>query len=158
MKGSLFVLSVLAVTVYLTVAAWEDYKTCEVTRWKHLIGGIPAIFLLCTKCGQFSWQEYAMILAFALLFVLAGCLGVYGMADGYVFMNLTLLFGSIGGMAGIGMVILIMVTAGCSFLINHLVKCIEKRRKLFQNMAAALIPHILIGYVIVWVGVFIYAA
>ena len=158
MKESLFVLSVLAVTVYLTVAAWEDYKTCEVTRWKHLIGGVPAIFLLCTKCGQYSWQEYAMILAFALLFVLAGCLGAYGMADGYVFMILTLFLGSMGGMAGIGVVILILITAGFSFLIHHLVKCMVKRRKLFQNMAAALIPHILIGYVIVWVGVFIYAA
>ena len=158
MKESLFVLSVLAVTVYLIVTAWEDYKTCEVTRWKHLIGGIPAIFLLCTKCGQFSWQEYAMILAFSLLFVLAGCMGAYGMADGYVFMILTLLFGSMGGMAGVGIVILIMITAGFSFLIHHLVKCMIKRRKLFQNMAAALIPHILIGYGIVWTGVFIYAA
>lgn len=158
MKESLFVLSVLAVTVYLTVAAWEDYKTCEVTRWKHLIGGIPAICLLGTKYGQYSWQEYAMILAFACLFVLAGCLGAYGMADGYVFMILTLLFGSMGGPAGVGIVILIMITAGFSFLIHHLVKCIVKRKKIFRNMAAALIPHILIGYGIVWVGIFIYAA
>jgi len=158
MKESLFVLCALAVTVYLTVAAWEDYKTCEVTRWKHLIGGIPAICLFCTQCGQHSWQEYAMTFAFSLLFVLAGCLGAYGMADGYVFMILTLFFGSMGGMTGIGMVILIMITAGFSFLIHHLVKCMIKRRKLFQNMAAALIPHILIGYGIVWAGVFIYAA
>ena len=100
MKESLFVLCVLAVTVYLTVAAWEDYKTCEVTRWKHLIGGIPAICLLGMKYGQYSWQEYAMILAFSLLFVLAGCLGAYGMADGYVFMILTLLFGSFQGLLG----------------------------------------------------------
>ena len=77
MKESLFVLSVLAVTVYLTVAAWEDYKTCEVTRWKHLIGGIPALFLLCTNCSQYSWQGCAMILAFSLLFVRIGCMGVY---------------------------------------------------------------------------------
>ena len=99
-----------------------------------------------------------MTFAFSLLFVLAGCLGAYGMADGYVFMILTLFFGSMGGMTGIGMVILIMITAGFSFLIHHLVKCMIKRRKLFQNMAAALIPHILIGYGIVWAGVFIYAA
>lgn len=158
MKEILFILSVLAVTVYLTVAAWEDHKTCEVTRWKHLIGGIPVVLLLCSKYSQYSWQEYALILVFSLLFVLAGCVGVYGMADGYVLMILVLLFGSIGGVMGIGMVILIMVIAGFSFVLTHLIKCIVKRRRLFQNMAAAFIPHILVGYVLIWIGVMIHAA
>ena len=158
MKEILFILSVLAVTVYLTVAAWEDHKTCEVTRWKHLIGGIPVVLLLCSKYSQHSWQEYALILVFSLLFVLAGCVGVYGMADGYVLMILVLLFASIGGVMGIGMVILIMVIAGFSFVLTHLIKCIVKRRRLFQNMAAAFIPHILVGYVLIWIGVMIHAA
>ena len=99
-----------------------------------------------------------MILAFSFLFVLIGSLGAYGMADGYVFMILTLFWGSVGGLAGIGMVILIMIIAGFSFLIHHLVKCMVNKGKLFQNMAAALIPHILIGYGIIWAGIFIYAA
>ena len=158
MRGILFWVCVLAVTVYLAVAAWEDYKTCEVTRWKHLIGGIPAIFLLCTRYHLYSWHENALILVYAMLFILAGRIGVYGMADGYVFMILTLFCGSIGGRAGIGAVILIMTVAGGSFLINHLAGCVAKKEKLFCNMASAFIPHILIGYVAIWIGVFEYVA
>lgn len=151
MKESLFVLSVLAVTVYLIVAAWEDYKTCEVTRWKHLIGGIPAILLLCNQIDQYSWRENAMILAFAFLFVLVGCVRVFGMADGYVLMILSLHFGSMGGLAGIGMVILIMIIAAFSFLICHVVECVVTHKKI-RNVAGALIPHIFVGYITVSVG------
>lgn len=150
MKESVFMLCVLAVTVYLAVAAWEDHKTCEVTRWKHLVGGIPAVFLLCTKYSQHFWQECAMILAFAILFVLAGYMGAYGVADGLVFANLTLFFGSIGGLAGSGVVILIMIIAAFSFLISHVFRCVVKHKKI-RNMAGALIPHILVGYMTVFV-------
>lgn len=155
MKESLFVLCVLAVTVYLIVTAWEDHKTCEVTRWKHLIGGISAMLLLCTQIDQYSWQEYAMILAFSLLFVLIGCIGVYGMADGYVLMILSLHFGSIGGLAGIGIVLLIMITAAFSFLVCHVVKCVVTHQKI-RNVAGALIPHIFVGYMVVSVGMVFY--
>ena len=155
MKESLFVLSVLAVTVYLIVTAWEDYKTCEVTRWKHLIGGIPAILLLCNQIDQYSWQENAMILAFAFLFVLAGCVRVYGMADGYVLMILSLHFGSMGGLAGIGIVILIMITAAFSFLVCHVIKCVVTHKKI-RNVAGALLPHIFVGYMVVSVGMVFY--
>lgn len=155
MKESLFVLSVLAVTVYLIVTAWEDHKTCEVTRWKHLIGGIPAMLLLCTQIDQYSWQEYAMILAFAFLFVLAGCVRVYGMADGYVLMILSLHFGSIGGLAGIGIVILIMITAAFSFFVCHVIKCVATHKKI-RNVAGALLPHILVGYIAVSIGMIFY--
>ena len=155
MKESLFVLCVLAVTVYLIVTAWEDHKTCEVTRWKHLIGGISAMLLLCIQIDQYSWQEYAMILAFSLIFVLIGCIGVYGRADGYVLMILSLHFGSIGGLAGIGIVLLIMITAAFSFLVCHVVKCVVTHQKI-RNVAGALIPHIFVGYMVVSVGMVFY--
>ena len=151
MKESLFVLCVLAVTVYLIVTAWEDHKTCEVTRWKHLIGGISAMLLLCIQIDQYSWQEYAMILAFSLIFVLIGCIGVYGRADAYVLMILSLHFGSIGGLAGIGIVLLIMITAAFSFLVCHVVECVVTHKKI-RNVAGALIPHIFVGYITVSVG------
>ena len=155
MKESLLLLSIMAVTVYLTVAAWEDYKTCEVTRWKHLIGGIPAILLLCTKYNQYSCQEYGMILAFSLLYVLAGYMGAYGMADGYVFMILTLHFGSIGGLAGIGIVILIMIMAAFSFLVCHVLKCVITHTRI-RNVSGAMIPHIFVGYMSAFIGMIFY--
>ena len=156
MREILFVACVLAVTVYLTVTAWEDHKTCEVTRWKHLIGGIPAIYLLCSRYELFLWWEYAVLLAFSAMYVLAGCMGVYGMADGYVLAILTLFFSGIGGLAGAGIVVLIMIVAGFSFLVTHLIECMVKRKKLFRNMAAAFVPHILIGYIVAWIGLFLY--
>lgn len=156
MREILFVACVLAVTVYLAVTAWEDHKTCEVTRWKHLIGGIPAIYLLCSQYGLSSLWEYAILLAFSAVYVLAGCMGVYGMADGYVLAILNLFFSGIGGLAGGGIVVLIMIVAGFSFLIAHLIECMVKRKKLFRNMAAAFVPHILIGYIVAWIGLFLY--
>lgn len=158
MREILFVVCVLAVTVYLTVTAWEDHKTCEVTRWKHLIGGIPAIYLLCSRYVLLSWQEYAILFAFSSLYILAGCMGVYGMADGYVLSVLNLFFCSIGGVSGSGIVVLVMIAASVSFLIIHLVRSVVKRRRLFSNMTGAFVPHILVGYVSAWMVLFLYAA
>ena len=158
MKEILFVLCVLAVTAYLAVAAWEDFKTCEITRWKHLMGLIPATILLCMGMNTFSRLELIIVLVFIVLYVIAGYCGVYGVADGFVFAILTLLFGAVGGVTGIGIVIIIMIIAGFSFLINHLVICMIKKKRLFQNVAAAFVTHILVGYIFVWTGLLIYAA
>lgn len=149
MRESIFLICVLAVTVYLAVTAWEDHKTCEVTRWKHLIGGIPAIILYCLHWNQHGMEENAMILAFAIIYVAVGFAGIYGFADGLVLANLSLFFGSIGGATGCGVILLIMIIAAFSFLICHVVKSIVTRRKVFQRISGALIPHILVGYLIV---------
>lgn len=120
-----------------------------------MIGGISVMLLLCTQIGQYSWREYAIILAFSLLFVLISYIGVYGMADGDVLMILSLHFGSIGGLAGIGIVLLIMITAAFSFLVCHVVKCVVTHKKI-RNVAGALIPHIFVGYMVVSVGMVFY--
>lgn len=146
MEKVVFLVCALAVTVYLAVTAWEDHKSCEVTRWKHLIGGIPAIFLFFLNVNKYNLEENAIILAFSLLYVVIGCVGVYGFADGLVLANLSLFFGSIGGVYGSGAVLLIMILSSFSFLGCHVVKCIMKKQKVFRNIAGALIPHIMAGY------------
>lgn len=157
MKEILFVLCVLGVTAYLAVTAWEDYNTCEITRWKHLMGVVPAIILLCMRMNTLFGLELIIILVFIGLYVIAGYCGIYGVADGFVFAILTLLFGAVGGVAGIGIVIIIMIIAGFSFLLTHLVICMIEKKRLFQNVAAAFVPHILVGYVLAWTGLLIYA-
>ena len=157
MKEILFVLCVLAVTAYLAVTAWEDFKTCEITRWKHLIGLIPAFILLCMRMNTFSGLELIIVLVFIVLYVIAGYCGIYGVADGFVFAILTLLFGAVGGVAGIGIVIIIMIIAGFSFVINHLVICMIKKKRVFQNVASAFVPHILVAYIFTWTGLLMYA-
>ena len=147
MEKVVLLLCTLAVTVYLAGTAWEDHKSCEVTRWKHLIGGIPASFLfLCNMCS-YSLEENAMVLAFSLVYIVIGYVGVYGFADGLVLANLSLFFGSIGGVCGSGAVFLLMILASFSFLGCHVVKSVADRKKVFQNVAGPLIPHILAGYV-----------
>ena len=156
MEKVMFILGTLAVTVYLAVAAWEDHKSCEVTRWKHLIGGIPAIFLFLLNVHDYSLEENAIILAFSLIYIAVGYVGVYGFADGLVFANLSLFFGSIGGVSGSGAVLLIMILASFSFLGCHVVKSVVCREKVFRNIAGALIPHILAGYItIVFIMLFL---
>jgi len=152
MRSVIFVLCVLVVTAYLAVVAWEDHKTCEVTRWKHLLGLSPAIILFCMKISEFSRLEVVLLFVFVSMYVLFGYLGVYGVADGFVLAILTLSFGAVGGVAGIGIVIVIMIVAGFSFMINHLFICMRKKRKLFQNVAAAFLPHIFVGYIFICVG------
>ena len=158
MKEILFVLCVVAVTVYLIVTAWEDYETCEITRWKHFIGLLPAMILFCMRMDTFSWIEFVIIIIFVTMYVLVGYLGIYGVADGFVFAILTMLFGAVGGVTGIGIVIIIMIIAGFSFMINHLVTCMIRKKRLFRNVAAAFVPHILVGYIFAWIGLLIYAA
>lgn len=146
MREWILLLCVCAVTAYLAVTAWEDHKTCEVTRWKHLIGGIPAILLFFVNFSQRSWEENAMIVAFSAMYVLIGYVGVYGFADGLVLSTLTMFFGSIGGAVGSGVVLCIAIIASFSFLFCHVAKSIIKKRSVIRNMAGAFIPHILIGY------------
>lgn len=146
MQQSIFLLCVLAVTAYLAVTAWEDHKTCEVTRWKHLMGFVPASCISIFRLDNHGMTECAIILAFAAAYILIGYWGVYGKADGFVFAILALFFGGIGGLAGIGIVVLIMVLSALSFMIKHIVICVARKEKLFQNVAGAYIPHIFVGY------------
>lgn len=147
MGNILFIVCSLAITVYMAVTAWEDYKSCEVTRWKHLVGGIPAILLYIINARRYSVMENLLILVFAVLYIIIGCCGVYGIADGLLLANLTLFCGSIGGISGCGAVLLIMIVAAFSFLITHTAKCVIYKRKIFLHMAGALIPHLFVGYV-----------
>lgn len=151
MYAVLFLLSVLAVTVYLVVTAWEDHKTCMVTRWKHLIGGIPAIIMYFLNINTYAFEENTMILVFVGLYIVIGCVGVYGFADGIVLAVLTLFFGGSAGMVGAGIVLVIMILAAFSFLICHVMKSVATHGKLFQNVTGALVPHILVGYIVVWI-------
>ena len=95
-----------------------------------------------------------MIVAFSVMFILMGYVGVYGFADGLVLSTLTMFFGSIGGTVGSGAVLCIAIMASFSFLLCHVVKSIIKKRSGIRNMAGPFIPHILIGYGSVCVAIF----
>lgn len=148
-KGIIFIICVLAFTVYLIVAAIEDAKSMEVTRGKHLIGFIPAVvvWILCAR--ERNIYDIGIIILFIGLWLLCGWIGVFGMADGFVFSNLTLFWGGIGGVAGVGMVILIMVLAGFSGMVEILVRKIATMKNFKENRKIAFVPHILVGYVVV---------
>ena len=157
MREWILLLCLCAVTTYLVVAALEDHKSCTVTRWKHLIGGVPAILLFIVNFSQRCWEQNAMILAFSVMYIVIGFAGVYGFADGLVFAVLTIFFGSIGGAVGSGAVLLIAIIASFSFLFFHCIENMAKKRKVFQNMAGPFIPYILAGYGILWAVILLYA-
>lgn len=148
-KGIIFIICVLAVTVYLIVAAIEDAKTMEVTRGKHLISLIPAVVVWILCASERNICDIGIILPFVILWMLCGCIRVYGMADGFVLSNLTLFWGGIGGVTGVGMVILIMVLAGFSGMGEILVKKLATAKNFKENRKIAFVPHILVGYLIV---------
>ena len=152
-KGIIFIICVLAVTVYLIVAAIEDAKSMEVTRGKHLIGFIPAVVVWILFVGERNICDIGIIILFIGLWMLCGWIGVYGMADGFVFANLTLLWGGIGGLAGVGMIILIMVLAGFSGIVEILVRKLATIKNFKENRKIAFIPHILISYAIVIIAI-----
>ena len=92
-----------------------------------------------------------VVLDFAAIFIGSGLFSVYGLADGFVLANLTLMFGGIGGAMGAGMVVLIMVLASFSFLVY---RCICDRitiKRLMKDKGAAFIPHVSVGYALVWI-------
>ncbi len=144
--GILIFAELLAATVYMQAVALEDSRTCQVTRWKHLIGFLPAITLLIINPYRLRVVDYACILLFTLLFFLFAGIKVYGLADGFVLANLTLLFGGIGGLAGVGMVILIIIIASMSMLLCHAFQAVRKKQKVLINASGAFIPHLLTGY------------
>ena len=148
-KGIFFIICALAVTVYLIVAAIEDAKNMEVTRGKHLIGFIPALatWLLCAE-GRNIFDIGVVILLIG-LWLLCGWIKVYGMADGFVFSNLTLFWGGVGGVTGVGMVILIMVLAGFSGMVEILARKLATIKSFQKNRKIAFVPHIFVGYVVV---------
>lgn len=149
MEKVIFIVCFLAVTVYLTVTAWEDQKSCEVTRWKHLLGSIPAIIMYVMHIDRYDLWEYVLVLFFAVIYVAIGYMGVYGFADGILMCVLTIFFGSIGGIAGVGIVLLIMIFAAFSFLICHVAKSIINHNRIYLHMPGALIPHLFVGYIAV---------
>ena len=155
MNTIIFIVCMVAVTVYLTVAAIEDYKTCEVTRWKHLIGFVPGLFYFVWNAGRFTRMDIRMVIGFAAIFVVAGLLGVYGLADGFVLANLTLMFGGIAGAMGAGMMVVIMVLASFSFLFYRLIKEGISWRKWKEDKGSAFIPHIVVAYLVSWIIVYI---
>ncbi len=148
-KGIIFIICVLAVTVYLIVVAIEDAKTMEVTRGKHLIGFIPAVVVWILCASERNICDIGIIILFVGLWMLCGWIRVYGMADGFVFANLTLFFGGIGGVAGVGVVILILVLAGFSGVVEILARKMATIKNFRENRKIAFVPHILVGYVVV---------
>ena len=71
-KGINLIICVLAVMVYLIVAAMEDRKSMEVTRIKHLIGFLPAqtAFLLCV--GEQTGFDIGALVVFMGICLLCG--------------------------------------------------------------------------------------
>jgi len=67
MKSMLLIGSFAATTIYLILAAVEDAKSFQVTRWKHLIGMIPALLLTMVYIRERSVLDMGMILLFVLL-------------------------------------------------------------------------------------------
>ena len=152
-KGIIFIICALAVTVYLIVAAIEDAKSMKVTRGKHLIGLIPEIATWLLYARERNIYDLGIVILFVCIWMLCGWIGVYGMADGFVFANLTLFWGGIGGVAGVGMVILIMVLAGFSGMVEILVRKLATVRNFGENRKIAFVPHIFGGYVVVIITV-----
>ena len=148
-KGFFFAICVLAVTVYLIVAAIEDGRSMEVTRGKHLIGFVPAVIVWLLYVNERDCFDVEMIVLFIGLWLLCGRIGVYGTADGFVFSNLTLFWGGIGGVAGVGMVILIMVLAGFSGMVEILIRKLATMKNFRENKKIAFVPHIFVGYAVI---------
>ncbi len=142
------ILACMAFTVYMVLAAIEDYKSLAVTRWKHLIGLIPALLCLYVGSGKHPVTDYVFIFVFVALFMAFGHIRIYGLADGFVLANLTLLFGGIGGVVGIGAVVVLMILAAFSMVICHIGKAVVKKKGLFHNYVAAFVPHLCVGYVV----------
>ena len=152
----LFVCSILIVTAYLILTAREDARSFEVTRIKHLMGLIPALCILLLNLKKLSLLDLGMTVLFVLLCLIIGVLGIYGMADGFVFANLTVLFGGIGGSAGVSMVILIMILACFSGLTEMMLRKMITWADLKRNSHIAFVPHILTGYVSVMIALMIW--
>ena len=155
-KGIIFIICALAVTVYLVVAAIEDAKSMKVTRGKHLMGFIPAVATCLLYARERNIYDLGIIILFVCLWMLCGWIGVYGMADGFVFANLTLFWGGIGDVAGVGVVILIMVLAGFSGFVEIFVRKLATMRNFKENRRIAFVPHILNGYLAVIIGLYIW--
>ena len=155
-KSIIWISSFAFMTIYLIGAAHEDAKNLEVTRIKHLMGFIPAILMMIVNAGTYSWFDIGMIELFVLVCLWMGMKGIYGMADGFVFANLVLLFGGISGVAGIGIVILIMILACFSGMIEMLLRKMVTLADFRENRQIAFVPHILTGYLAVMIGLSIW--
>ena len=147
-KGIIFAVCALAVMVYLIVAAIEDGRSMEVTRGNHLIGLIPTVMVWLLYASERDFFDVGMIVLFIGLWLFCGWIGVYGIADGFVFSNLTLFWGGIGGVAGVGMVIFIMVLAGFSGMVEILGRKLVTMKNFRENRKIAFVPHIFVGYVV----------
>lgn len=155
-KSILLICSFVVMTIYLILASNEDSKSCEVTRLKHLIGFVPAGLIVLLYAKDRSLFDIGIIILFMLLCLLIGMKGIYGMADGFVFANLVLLFGGIGGTAGIGLVVLVMILACFSGMTEMLLRKMVTLTNFKQNRHIAFVPHILTGYVSVMIALFIW--
>lgn len=155
-RSILLLFIVVTMTIYLILTADEDSRSFEVTRNKHLIGFLPAVLSFLMYVKDRSLFDIGMIVLFVLLCLFIGIKGIYGMADGFVFANLSLLFGGVGGTAGIGLVILVMILACFSGMTEMLLRKMVTLTNFKQNRHIAFVPHILTGYVSVMIALFIW--
>lgn len=155
-KSIIWISCFVIMTFYLIWTANEDAGSMEVTRIKHLTGFILAVLMMIVNAGTYSWFDFGIICIFVLLCLLMGMNRLYGMADGFVFANLVLLFGGISGATGIGVVILIMILASFSGMIEMLLRKMVTLADFRKNRQIAFVPHILTGYLAVMMGLSIW--
>lgn len=155
-RSILLIFAVVIMSIYLILTADEDSRSCEVTRNKHLIGFLPSVIILLMYVKERSLFDIGMNVLFVLLCLLIGIKGIYGLADGFVFANLTIAFGGVGGTAGIGLVILIMILACFSGMTEMLLRKMVTMTGFRRNSHIAFVPHILAGYTAVMIALFIW--
>lgn len=110
-KGMILASGLMIMTIYLFIAAKEDAKSFQVTRWKHLLGLLADVVLLIIFMKERSILEFAIMISFMVSALVAARIKIYGLADGFAIANMLLFFGSISGIIGIGLVILILILA-----------------------------------------------
>lgn len=145
-QGIIFIISTAAMTVYLCMTAVEDHRTCMVTRWKHLIGFIPAVLLETAMLQSRSKADTALTAVLTLIFLSAGMIGAYGLADGFVMANLTLYFGAVSGSFGAFLSWIVFLLAGVLFTLHKIVRAGFCVRRMTENGMGAFIPYIAAAY------------
>lgn len=138
----LSIISLFIFLFYLYFCAYEDWKTCYVQRWKHLIG-LSASILMIIAFHNISFHTLKYILLYLIFYFVLGILKVYGMADGFVFMNMTLFLSSLFGIYSIFITIIIQII---SCFLSLIFRLIRKLFKIKTNLS--FIPYITFTFTI----------
>lgn len=141
-------LSILLFIIYLVLCSIQDHRDKLVSRILHLIGVLSNIILYVVLYNFEFIFPLLQAICVSVIWIFFSFAKLYGLADAFVLMNITVLFAAFTGVSGgLSLSLLVLIFTCIGAMIGSVIKS-RSFSALFKKTPHAMIPYISVSFFI----------